>query len=177
MRLRDGYESDIERASYEKAQKLLKDQKCDLLISGRVKGHSRDRTAAVASLTLADAKDANPENYTLTETFDLPSDFIGDLGAAISAKVIMSAAPAVHMTAHYLVPLMHATAERLEPMLAHLSSAFDNDTRGSLYFNYGLVQAVIGTQAGSNEALSRSVKAFAPLCWNARASACRCDGP
>ena len=126
--------------------------------------------------TVAAATGGDPENYKLTETFDLPAEFVGDLGAAISARVIVSVAPAVHMAGQYLVPLMQAAAERLEPLVRNLSPNFDADTRAALQFGFALTQAVIGEQTGSNEALltaianykaalSNTARDHSPLQW------------
>ena len=158
--LSDGHESDVERGVYERAQKLLKDHHCDLLISGRVKGRSSDNTVLSLRFTVAEAEGRKPENYTLTETFDLPANFVGHLGAAISARVAMSAAPAVQMGGQYLVPTMRAVAERLEPIVTRLNLAFHSDTRGSLLFNYALVLPSIGQQAGPNDALQKAIVAY-----------------
>jgi hypothetical protein len=158
--LGDGHEYDIERQAFEKAQALLKERKCDLLVSGRVKGRSADSTVISLRFTVAESSGQSPENYKLTETFDLPADFVVHLGAAISARVMMSAAPAVHMSSHYLVPLMRATAERLEPIINRLNPSFDAETRGSLLSNYALVLSSIGLQAGSNSSLLQAIAAF-----------------
>ena len=158
--LADGYESDIERSIYERIQKLLKQRNADLLISGRVKGWTQDSTILSLRFTVAEAGSANPETYRLTETFDLPTDFIGNLGAAISARVVMSAAPAVHMSGHYLVPLMRAVIERFEPIASPVNPHFDADTRGLLLSNYGLALTSIGRQAGSNNELDKAVDAY-----------------
>jgi tetratricopeptide (TPR) repeat protein len=69
----------------------------------------------------------------------------------------MSAAPAVDMAGHYLLPLMQTTAERLEPIIQQLNNQFDADTRGSLLFCYALVQSVIGGQAGTENPLCQAV--------------------
>ena len=158
--LGDGYQYDIERRAYEKTQKLLKDRKCDLMISGRVKGRSTNATVLSLRFTVAEAEDGSPETYKLTDTFDLPAGFIGNLGAAIAARIVMNAAPAVHMTGHYLVPLMRATAERLDPIVSRLNPSFDSDTRGSLLFSYALVMSIIGEQAGTADALIQAVEAY-----------------
>ena len=158
--LGDGNQYDIERRAYEKVQKLLKDRNCDLLISGRVKGRSADSSVLSLRFTVAEAAGGNPESYKLTETFDLPAQFVGNLGAAIAARVVMSAAPAVEMSGHFLVPMMRATAERLEPVVNQLNSRFDADTRGSLLFNYALVLSSVGLQAGTNDTLIRAVEAY-----------------
>jgi tetratricopeptide (TPR) repeat protein len=158
--LSDGHEYDIEHRAFEKAQKQLRDHNCDLLISGRVKGRSNDHAVLSLRFTVAEAPGQNPENYKLTDTFDLPANFVGRLGTAIAARVVMSAAPAVDRSGHYIVPLMRATAERLKPLVTGLNLGFDSDTRGSLLFNYGLVLAAIGSQAGSNDELIQAVTAY-----------------
>jgi hypothetical protein len=157
--LGEGYEYDIERKAYAKVQNLLKERNCDLLISGRVKGKTADTTVLSLRFTVAEAEGRNPESYKLTETFDFPANFVGHLGAAISARVVMSAAPAAQISSHYLVPLMQAKADRLEPIVTRLNLGFDADTRGSLLLNYALVLVAIGQQAGLNKALVQAVAA------------------
>lgn len=142
--LGDGNEYDIERRAYQKVQRLLRERGCDLLISGRVKGRNEATTVLSLRFTVADADAANPESYKLTETFDLPADFVGRLGAAIAARIVISAAPAIHMSGHYLVPMMQAAAERNRPVVERLSPNFDPETRGSLLFNHALVLSIIG---------------------------------
>jgi hypothetical protein len=78
--LGEGHEADIERGAHQKAQKLLKDHNCDLLISGRIKGHGADKTVLSLRFTVAEAAAEKPGSYTLTETFDLPIDFVSRLG-------------------------------------------------------------------------------------------------
>ena len=150
-----------ERRAYEKAQKLLKERHCDLLISGRVKGRSTNTTVLSLRFTVPEARAKNHESYKLTETFDLPADFVGDLGAAISARAVMSAAPAVEMPGHYLVPLMQVAAEQLEPMVQHLSPKIRPQHTRLAAFQYSspLCNTRIGEQSGSNEALRRAIHA------------------
>jgi tetratricopeptide (TPR) repeat protein len=158
--LGDGHEYDIERRAYEKTQQVLKDRNCDLLVSGRVKGRSGDSAVLSLHFTVAEAAGGNPESYKLTDTFDLPADFVSDLGAAISARIIITAAPAIHMTGQYLVPILRAAAERFEPIVRRLNPRFNAAIRGSLLFNYGVVQAVIGEQAGLNDPLLKAIEAY-----------------
>ena len=120
--LGEGYESDAEHGVHAKAQQLLTTRNADLLISGRLKGHAEGKPVLSLRFAITESKAPNPESYTLTETFDMPVDFMGRLGAAIAARVVMNAAPAVDMAGQYLVPLMQATAERLEPIVTTLQS-------------------------------------------------------
>ena len=176
--LGEGYESDAEHGVHAKAQQLLTTRNADLLISGRLKGHAEGKPVLSLRFAITESKAPNPESYTLTETFDMPVDFMGRLGAAIAARVVMNAAPAVDMAGQYLVPLMQATAERLEPIVTTLNPNFDSDTRASLFFSYALVSAAIGEQSGSNEALFQAVAAYRAASWRSgRASACRSTGP
>jgi tetratricopeptide (TPR) repeat protein len=152
----EGHEYDVERGAYETAQKWLRQKGCDLLVWGRVKGQN------VLSLrfTIAEIGSHDPEPYKLTETFDLPANFVAKLGAAIAARIALSVAPAVQDSGKYLVPLMRATAARFEPIVRRLNAAFDPDTRGSLLHSYALSRALIGEQAGSNNDLQQAVAAF-----------------
>ena len=168
----DGHEYDAERGAYAKAQKWLAEKHCDLLVWGRVKG------ANVLSLrfTVAEIGSHDAQTFVLTETFDLPTDFIARLGTALAARLLLGAAPAIELSGRYLVPIMRMAAERLEPIVTHLSPAFDHDTRGSLLHGYALVRSTIGEQAGSNSDLEQAVNAYrdalremtrerAPLQW------------
>ena len=158
--LGDGNQYDVERRSYEKAQTLLKDRNCDLLISGRVRGRSDQGTVLSMRFTVAEDKDGSPESYKLTETFDLPAAFVSRLGAAISARVILAAAPAAEMGGHFILPAMRSAAARIEPLVKRPNPAFDADTRGTLLRNYAVVLNVIGEQAGSNEELRAAIVNF-----------------
>ncbi len=117
------------------------------MISGRVKGRGSGPTVLSLRFTVAGADSANPESYKLTETFDLPADFVGRLGAAISARVLARTIAAIDTSGLLLVPVLRATAERLELVVQKLGPGFDADARGSLLFNYALVQAMIGDQS------------------------------
>ena len=174
--LGDGYEYDIERRAYERVQGLLKEHNCDLMISGRVKGQGKDGAVLSLRFTVADTANRSPETYKLTDTFDLPAAFVGHLGAAIAARVILSAAPAIDMAGQYIVPAMRTTATRMGPLVRRLNPTFGPDTRGSLLFNYALVLGIIGEQAGTNDDLAASIAAHraaleertrqrAPLDW------------
>lgn len=158
--LGDGHEYDIERRSHEKAQVLLKSRNCDLLISGRVKGRDEHGTVLSLRFTVAERTGGNPESYKLTETFDLPAEFVGSVGAAISARVILAAAPVVQMAGHFILPAMRIAAARIEPIVKQTNSAFDADTRGSLLHSYALIRDSIGEQSGSNEDLAEAIRLY-----------------
>ncbi|MBI1203177.1 MAG: tetratricopeptide repeat protein [Rhodopseudomonas sp.] len=158
--LGDGHEYDVEQRAQTKRQKLLTERSCDLMISGRVKGKSVSTTVLSLRITAAAADPAQPQSYTLTETFDLPVAFIGNIGAALAARVVMAAAPAVDLSGHYLVPLMRASAERLAPLVAKLHTDFDADTRGQLLFSQALILSTIGEQAGDNDALATAIDTY-----------------
>lgn len=64
------------------------------------------------------------------------------------------------MSGHYLVPLMRASADRLEPIIKRLNPVFDANTRGSLLMSYALLRETIGEQAGSNEDLPQAIAAL-----------------
>jgi tetratricopeptide (TPR) repeat protein len=157
LRLGDGRDSDDEARARAKAQKWLASKRCDLLLWGRVKG---DKTLSLR-FTPASGSATAAESYGLTaETLELPLKFLSNLGSAIAARVVTSAASAVNMRGHYLVPMMRALAERFEPIISRLNPAFDADTRGSLLHSYALVRATIGEQAGSNDDLTVAIETF-----------------
>ena len=140
-----------------KARKWLRSKSCDVFLWGREIG---DKTLALR-FTVLTGPDPEVQSYGLTsDTLELPVKFVSDLGAAIAARIVGAAAPAILMSGHYLVPVMRACAERLELIVTSLNPAFDADTRGSLLFSYGLVRGTIGDQAGSSQDLQHAVAAY-----------------
>ncbi len=157
LRIGEGRYADANQRARWKAQKWLKAKSCDLLIWGRVKG---DKTIALR-FTPSEGSDSDTRSYGLTaDTLDLPINFISHLAAAVAARVVVEAARAVHMSGHYLVPLMRASAERFEPIVRMPNPSFDAHTRGSVLHSYALVRHTIGEQAGSNNDLQQSVAAY-----------------
>jgi tetratricopeptide (TPR) repeat protein len=157
LRIGDGHEYDAERGAYQKAQNWLAAKHCDLLVWGRLKGPS------VLSLgfIVAEVGASHPRTFSLTpDTFDLPTNFIGELGAALTARFVLGVAPAIGMRGQYLVPIMRLMAERLGPLMTRLNSTFDSQTRRSLLHSYALVSATIGEQAGSKSDLEAAISAY-----------------
>jgi tetratricopeptide (TPR) repeat protein len=158
---KDGHEYDTERSAYATAQKWLANNHCDFLIAGREKGkNANGETILSMQFIVTDARNREAKAYKLTDTLDLPVKFVADFGAVIAARVTMGAAPAVHMSGLYLVPLMRGAAERMKPIIDRLNPAFDADARGSLLHSYALVCGTIGDQAGSNDDLAAAIHAF-----------------
>jgi tetratricopeptide (TPR) repeat protein len=161
LRVADGHEYDAERGADATAQKWLTQKHCDVLIWGREKGkNDKGETVLSLRLTVADLGSRDSESYKLTDTIDLPIEFVSHFGAALVARVVMGAAPAIEASGHYLVPLMRIAAERFEPIVERLNPKFDRDTRGALLFNYALVRFIIGEQTGSNDDLLKAVAAY-----------------
>ncbi len=157
LRIGEGRHSDASALAGSKAQQWLNEKACDVLVWGRAKS---DKALAL-QFTAADGTASSLQSYGLTsDTLELPVRFISDFGSAIAARIVSSAAPAVSMSGHYLVPLMREVANRLEPVIRQINPAFDIETRGSLLHSYALVRATIGTQAGSNADLLQAVEAF-----------------
>lgn len=151
----EGHEYDVERKAYETAQDWLRRTHCDLLIWGRVKGQN------VLSLrfTIAEVGTQHSQVYKLTETFNLPVKFISALGAAMGARVMVSAAPAIGVAGQYLVPVMQEIERRLSPIILRID-VFDSRTRATLLFNYALVCDVLGEQLGENSYLVTAISAY-----------------
>ncbi len=157
LRVGQGRYADANTTVRSKAQKWLKAKSCDLLIWGRVKD---DRTIALR-FTPSQSSGSEMRSYGLTaDTLELPANFLSDLAAAVAVRVVVEAARAVHMSGHYLVPLMRASAERFEPIAKRLNPNFDAHTRGSVLHSYALVRQTIGEQAGSNDDLEEAVAAY-----------------
>jgi tetratricopeptide (TPR) repeat protein len=157
LRIGEGRHSDASALAGSKAQQWLKEKACDVLVWGRAKG---DKALAL-QFTAADGVDSSLQSYGLTsDTLELPVQFISDFGSAIAARIVASAAPAVLMNSHYLVPLMQGVAKRLEPIIRQFNPAFDSETQGSILRGYGMVRTTIGIQAGSNADLQQAVAAF-----------------
>jgi tetratricopeptide (TPR) repeat protein len=157
LRVGEGRYAEANIHTRSKAQKWLKAKSCDLLIWGRVKG---DKTIALR-FTPAEGSDSDMRSYGLTaDTLELPLGFVSDLGAALAARIVVEAARAVHMSGHYLVPLMRASAERLGPIAQRPNPSFDARVRGSVLHSYALVRQTIGEQAGSNDDLLQAIAAY-----------------
>jgi tetratricopeptide (TPR) repeat protein len=156
LRVEEGHGREAELTAYRTAQNWLIDKRCDLLVWGRVKASN------VISLRFTVSAMNGPESnaYKLTETLDLPMDFISALGVAISARVTIHATLAVSMRGHYLVPLMRHAAERLRPVVDHLNPNYDTNTRGSMLHTYALVKDTIGVQEGSNYDLEQAIEFY-----------------
>jgi exonuclease VII small subunit len=155
--LGDGSHADAVARVQAKAKRWLKSKSCDVLVWGRVKSD----TALALRFTVSVGSERDGQSYGLTsDTLELPVKFISDLGVAIAAQVVAAAAPAVHMSGHYLVPLMRRSAERLAPIVRPVNPAFDSGTRGSLLFSYALICSSIGEQAGLAEELEKAVAAY-----------------
>jgi tetratricopeptide (TPR) repeat protein len=157
LRIGDGRTTVANTKARSKAQKWLKAKSCDLLVWGRVK----DKKTIALRFTPCEGSDSDMRSYGLTsETLELPVGFVSDLAAAIAARVVAEAARAVHMSGHYLVPLMRASAERFELIIKKLNPNFDADTRVSLLHSYALVREAIGGQAGSNGDLLQAIATY-----------------
>jgi tetratricopeptide (TPR) repeat protein len=153
----DGLYTEENTRARSKAQKWLIAKSCDVLIWGRVKG---DKTI-VLRFTPCEGANSDMRSYGLSaDTLELPVNFISDLAAAIASRVVTEAARAVHMSGQYLVTLMRASAERLEPIVKNLRPSFDADTRGSVLHGYALMRQTIGEQAGSNDDLIQAVASY-----------------
>jgi tetratricopeptide (TPR) repeat protein len=153
----DGSYTDANTRARSKAQKWLNAKSCDVLIWGRVKS---DKTIALR-FTPCEGADSDMRSYGLSDdTLELPVNFVSDLAAAIASRVVTEAARADHMSGQYLVPLMRASAERLEPIVKNLRPSFDADTRGSVLQSYALMRQTIGEQAGSNDDLIQAVASY-----------------
>src|SRR5262249_13714187 len=139
----DGHEHDAELAALATARQWLTDKNADLLIAGRDKGrNAHGETILSLRFITPDAEDPKPASYKLTDTLDLPVNFMTDLGAAIAGWVTerLSRQDA---SSDSLVAL-RIQADRLQPIVEKLSPALDADTRGSLLFTYALVRHRIG---------------------------------
>ena len=153
------FDGSTARHAQVEAQVLLKQQHCDLLLTGRVKGDNARGPVLSLRFTVA-AAEHSPESDRPVETLDLPAMIVGQLGAAISAWVMLSAAPAFAMAGRFILPQMRAAAARIEPILLQPNAAFDAETRGALLHGYAVIRATIGEQAGSNDDLAAAAAAF-----------------
>ena len=157
LQVGEGRYADASTKAQSKAQNWLKAKSCDLLVWGRVKG---DKTIALR-FTPCEGSHLELRSYGLSaDTLDLPVEFISDLAAAVSARIVAEAARAIHMRGHYLVPLMRASAERFGPIIKKLNPNFDADTRASLLHSYALVRDAIGDQTGSNGDLLQAITTY-----------------
>lgn len=156
----DGHESDAELGAYATARRWLADKHGDLLIAGRDKGRNAQRETVLSlQFIAADAEEREPKSYKLTDTLDLPVNFISDLGAAIAARVTEKLVFPDDGSSASLVTLRIA-ADRLQPIVDRLSPAFDADTRGSLLFTYALVRDRIGELENTTEDVSAAAESY-----------------
>jgi tetratricopeptide (TPR) repeat protein len=172
LRIEERHGVDAERIAQRTAQNWLVEKRCDLLVWGRVKSSN------VVSLrfTVSQMRGPEAQSYELTDTLDLPLEFISDLGVAIAAKVATIGAIAISARGYYLVPLLRRAAERLQPLTERLNTQYDPGTRGSLFHTYALVRDTLGAQSGSPENIEHAIEAYrrtllewtrerAPLGW------------
>ena len=173
LQLGEGRDSDTEIRVAAKAQKWLASKKCDLLLWGRVKG---DRTLSLR-FTPRSGTTTAAQSYGLTaDTLDLPVKFLSDLGSAVAGRVVAAAAMTADKSGQYLVPILRATAARMEPLIKPLNPAFDADTRAFILYSYAFVRSMTADQTGANTDLDAALKAYrdaleqwtrerAPLKW------------
>jgi hypothetical protein len=156
LRIEESHGVDAERVAQQTAQSWLLEKKCDLLVWGRVKSSN------VVSLrfTVSQMRGPEAQSYELTDTLDLPLEFIGDLGVAIAAKVATISAVAIAARGYYLVPLLRRAAERLQPLTERLKTQYDPDTRGSLFHTYAHVRDTLGAQSGTPENIEHAIEAY-----------------
>src|ERR1700676_332655 len=145
----DGHEQDSEQGAYLKAQSWLTSKNCDLLVWGRIKGTN------VVSLrfTLANIGSVRAETYKLTETFDLPIEFLVRLGSALAVRILSMTLPAAKESGKYLVPAMREIASRLEPLIQHPNATLNKSALGALFESYALARKTIGEQTTSPDDL------------------------
>jgi tetratricopeptide (TPR) repeat protein len=151
--LASGIDEEAEKSAHKTATSWLKQKRCDLLIWGRVKADN------VISLrfTPAEKDEAQPQTYVLTsETFELPTKFITDLGVAIAAYVTSCVNNALG-SGRYIAPTLRALADRLDAITNEKSAEFGLATIGSLKHCHALVLLRLYDQTSVVDDLETSI--------------------
>jgi tetratricopeptide (TPR) repeat protein len=153
LRIEDGTDEAAEARAQRTAHKWLAKKRCDLAIWGRVKA---DHVLSLR-FTPAERSSAEPQTYVLTsDTLDLPTKFISDLGVAIAAYVASSVQGAIDSPL-YMVPGLRTLAERLDAMTVRPNAMFDTATVGTLYHSYARVKLQLFDQIGDKRDLEASI--------------------
>jgi tetratricopeptide (TPR) repeat protein len=104
---------------------------------------------------------AETTGYRLTQDrLELPTDFGEDFATALTAVALAGVSPATERQGEYLVTLLRPAITKLDALIAGRVDRFSPDQRGALHHALGLGSAIIGQQAGDNEALQQAVAAY-----------------
>ena len=153
LAVRPGVYDDVEADLQRTAHRWLKRKRCDVLVWGRL------RANAVVSLrfTPSDKGNSQSETYVLTsDTLELPSEFIGDLGAAIAATTTSNTRIATE-SRKYMAPALQVLAEQLNAATDNPNSRFDSKTIGTLLHCHALVMLRLFDQVGDRNYLDESI--------------------
>lgn len=146
---RDTTEKDLQKTAY----RWLRRKRCDLLVSGRVK------TGNIVSLRFIPSEKsvAQPQTYVLqSDTLELPTTFIADLGVAIAANVTASVKDAVE-SRKYIVPTLQTPSVRLDTATRQTQSGFGGAVLGTLIYCNALVKVNLFEQTGNRSDLEASI--------------------
>lgn len=145
---RDGHTADNERLIFSRIQKWLRITSCDVAVWGRVKPND------VLSLRFAVPEFGTrlPENYTLTDEFELPRKFIQTVGLAIVMQV-WNARPKPE-----LVDYLIGSVSRLQFIIE--TEAFDDEVKAALILTYGRALLTIGEKQNSADQIRRAIDTY-----------------
>ncbi|MEM7056255.1 MAG: tetratricopeptide repeat protein [Pseudomonadota bacterium] len=103
---------------------------------------------------------SDQKGYSLTERFELPTDFQTDLTQAVVARLIGLCAISTEEQGGYLVERMTDVARRMEHLAANPPPGLSPFDLWQLDHSYGLAKYCIGLQAGRSKDLQISIDAF-----------------
>jgi tetratricopeptide (TPR) repeat protein len=154
IKLREGNDLDARVEIFNSLQALLRNLSCDVAIWGRAKADD----LVSLRFTVSEFGSRQPETYELTDSLELPREFIQSLGLAIA---IRACAPDWNVPRQSdLVEFFRRSAQRLKVIIENDSNVFDPQIRASLILSYGKALLVVGKETNSASDLNSAVGAF-----------------
>jgi tetratricopeptide (TPR) repeat protein len=156
----DGHDDAELAKTHKRAQKLLAQQRGDVLIWGRV-----DPSGGIAlHFTGRLCATSETESYRqINETerpLELPIKFDRDLGAAIAARVVAVGDALIDRQGCFLNRYADTFAEQIKPLVAHPKANWTADARGAVFFAYGVAKDLSGREHPDSAALEEAVAAY-----------------
>jgi len=152
-----GVGRDAEITAVATARKWLEQRHADLLIGGEML--KKDDAVSLWFIDKDPAHDWRPSTYSLDANL-LKKDFAEAASTQLLGVALSAIRPATEENGKYLVGILKPVAERLQHLLEDASLGFTGIPIARLQHALGLALLVIGEQAGDNNALADSVKAF-----------------
>jgi tetratricopeptide (TPR) repeat protein len=135
-------------AQYARAQQLLADNHCDVLIVRR--GH----VGSVPILQLVSAETKRQATYLQIEKFQLPLSFGRGAYHVLTARLLVAIAAAAHISEESRIPLLRKAMGRLRP-----AGVLPRRLRGLAILNEAFLHRHMG-EMGSNEDLKKAAQLY-----------------